>query len=72
MSNQNRYHGEIVAGSLMVPESRKIAGLLLDEVSDAGWTMPLLKRMFSRKEVLLRPSGRQNSSESAFLLWSWK
>lgn len=31
------YNGEIVAGSLMLPESRKIAGLLLKKVSEDEW-----------------------------------
>lgn len=31
------YSGDIVAGSLLVSESRKIAGLLLDKVDEKGW-----------------------------------
>jgi phage-related protein len=36
--NQKRvYNGEIVAGSLLIPESRKIARLLLDNADDEKW-----------------------------------
>lgn len=31
------YNGEIVAGSLLIPESREIAGLLLNEASEEAW-----------------------------------
>ncbi|MCK9175772.1 MAG: DUF1819 family protein, partial [Desulforhopalus sp.] len=34
---QKLYNGEIVAGSLLIPESRKIAGLLLQKVSAEEW-----------------------------------
>lgn len=32
-----KYSGDIVAGSLLIPESRKVATLLLHEVSDKDW-----------------------------------
>jgi len=35
--NSTTYNGEIVAGSLMVPESRKISELLLKNVSQEEW-----------------------------------
>ena len=34
---QKLYNGEIVAGSLLIPESRKIAKLLLQEASEEEW-----------------------------------
>lgn len=36
------YNGEIVAGSLMIPESRKIAGLLLNKVSNEEWSQAII------------------------------
>ncbi len=36
-NEQKLYNGEIVAGSLLIPESRKIADLLLQEVSEEEW-----------------------------------
>lgn len=32
-----RYKANITAGSLLIPESRKVAQLLLEEVGNAGW-----------------------------------
>ena len=34
---QKLYNGEIVAGSLLIPESRKIAKLLLQKTSEEEW-----------------------------------
>jgi len=50
ISKPNRYHGEIVAGSLLVPESRKIAGLLFDKVSDAGWYHAIIEENILQKK----------------------
>ena len=33
----NFYNGEIVAGSLLIPESRKIAGLLIQNINPESW-----------------------------------
>ena len=33
----NYYNGEIVAGSLLIPESRKIADLLLQNINPEAW-----------------------------------
>jgi hypothetical protein len=37
MLKHSKYNGEIVAGSLLISESRQIAGLLLDGVDDKRW-----------------------------------
>lgn len=37
MLQHSKYNGEIVAGSLLISESRQIAGLLLDGVDDKKW-----------------------------------
>ncbi len=35
--NTNIYHGDIVAGSLLIQETRKVASLLLNNVADEEW-----------------------------------
>lgn len=39
---QKLYNGEIVAGSLLVPESRKISKLLLQEASEEEWYQAII------------------------------
>jgi hypothetical protein len=38
-----RYHADLTAGSLKVPESRVVAGLLLRGVDDEGWKEAIVK-----------------------------
>jgi len=40
--NHKNYNGEIVAGSLLIPETRKIAHLLLNEVDEDSWNKSIL------------------------------
>ncbi len=47
----NFYNGEIVAGSLLIPESRKIAGLLLQNIDSKAW-----KRAIETNNVLQKRS----------------
>jgi hypothetical protein len=46
---QKIYNGEIVAGSLLIPESRKIATLLLRGASEAEWHQAIIIRNILQK-----------------------
>lgn len=52
-----RYRADIIAGALMLPESRIIAGLLLDGVDDKGWTEAIVEQNVlkaRRKAIAMR------------------
>jgi hypothetical protein len=47
--SESRYKADIAGGSLKVPESRIVAGLLLDAVDDAGWHDAIVVRNVLQK-----------------------
>jgi hypothetical protein len=51
------YNAEISAGSLMLPESRRIARLLLTGPSRSSGSMPSSLTTCCRRRRLLRPAG---------------
>jgi hypothetical protein len=69
-----RYRADIIAGALMVPESRVIAGLLLRGVDGDGWTEAIVEKNVlkaRRKPIAMRVArlirGRLETMESGLV-----
>ncbi len=58
MLQHSKYNGEIVAGSLLIGESRQIARLLLDGTDDKRWHRKIVIENVLQKKTLSHLCGK--------------